>query len=215
MRVLITAGPTREWMDPVRFLSNPSSGAMVLAIASALQKKSASITVVLGPTHLSPPSKIRVVRVETAKQMFSVVKSLLHRSDVFIASAAVGDWRFARTSETKLKKENSSSMTVRLEKNPDILAWVGEGKKKRTSPLCVVGFALETERLKTNAEKKLKRKNLDLIIANGPASFSDDKIHARWIEKNKAIQDLGNLNKKVLAAKLAAWLDKKWMTLNR
>jgi phosphopantothenoylcysteine decarboxylase/phosphopantothenate--cysteine ligase len=209
MRVLITAGPTREWMDPVRFLSNPSSGAMGLNIARALKKNGAFVTVVLGPTRLTPPSGIQVVRVETALEMFAAVKKHLRRTDALIASAAVGDWRFARVAAHKLKK--SASITVRLEKNPDILAWAGRQKNKQPG-LKLVGFALETQRIEPNAAQKLKQKNLDLIIANDPASFGSDTIHTRWLERNKPIQDLGRLKKKSLASKLAKWLETSWKT---
>jgi phosphopantothenoylcysteine decarboxylase/phosphopantothenate--cysteine ligase len=103
---------------------------------------------------------------------------------------------------------------VRLKKNPFILAWVGRENKKRPASLSVVGFALETDRLQSNAQKKMKEKNLDLIIANNPASFAAGHIDAVWIEKNKPPKRLGRFKKKALAARLADWFDKKWTTKN-
>jgi phosphopantothenoylcysteine decarboxylase/phosphopantothenate--cysteine ligase len=199
-------------MDPVRFLSNPSTGALGLAIAETLRARGVRVTLVLGPTHLKPSPVLRVVRVETAREMLGAVRAHLKTADAFIATAAVGDWRFAKTNSRKLKKETAAVLTARLVKNPDILAWVGNEKKRRAAALLVIGFALETDRLRLNAERKRREKNLDLIIANGPASFAADEIHARWIEDNYAMKNLGRLKKTALAARLAAWLDKKWKT---
>jgi phosphopantothenoylcysteine decarboxylase/phosphopantothenate--cysteine ligase len=191
-------------MDPVRFLSNPSSGAMGLEIAKALQKEGARVTVVLGPTHLTYPSKIKILSVVTALQMQSAVKKNLRSSDAFIATAAVGDWRFARIANNKMKKNSAKSMSVTLVRNPDILAMAARRK------LLTVGFALETQNEKKNALEKLRSKKLDLIIANGTDSFSSSSIRPLWIERSGVSKKFPSMSKKTLSRKIAQWLEKSW-----
>lgn len=214
MRVLITAGPTRERMDPVRFLSNPSSGSMGIQLAQALQYRGAKVTLVLGPTHLAVPSKIKTIRVESALQMHAAVKKHIAKADAFVATAAVGDWRFAKVASRKIKK-GVKNISVKLVKNPDILAEVGRmNPHPALSPKgrgrLLVGFALETDNLEKNGLKKLREKNLDLIIANDPASFSSSHIRPLWMERNGNPRRLGKMSKQKLAQKLAQWLLTQW-----
>jgi phosphopantothenoylcysteine decarboxylase/phosphopantothenate--cysteine ligase len=159
--VLVTAGPTREYLDPVRFLSNPASGKMGFELAEEALRRGAEVILVAGPTLLTPPSGARVKPVQTAAQMSKEVENLSRRADVIIMAAAVSDFRFADTSNQKIKKQNIPEM-VRLQKNPDILKKLGSRKGNKI----LVGFAAETQNVKENALRKLKEKNLDMIVAN-------------------------------------------------
>jgi len=161
-RVLITAGPTREPIDPVRFISNRSSGKMGYALASAAARRGAAVTVVSGPTSLSGPAACEVVSVTTAAEMSKEVMSRFGRCDVLIAAAAVADYAPAQAGRTKLKK-GARAITLTLNPTPDILAECG---RRRQPGQVVVGFAAETESLVANARKKLAEKGLDIIVAN-------------------------------------------------
>jgi phosphopantothenoylcysteine decarboxylase/phosphopantothenate--cysteine ligase len=208
-RILVTAGPTRERIDPVRYLTNASSGAMGLEIARACQKN-ASVTVVTGPITQTIPKNLRCVSVESAEQMSKAVKRALPKTDVFIATAAVSDWRVKKASAAKLKRGAKKTLTLSLVANPDILAEAGAWKKKmrRAAPL-LIGFALETNNVARAMKEKLRRKNLDLIIGNSPSSFGSSAISAFWLEKGGSVMKLGVLKKKELAQRLARWINKR------
>ncbi len=171
-RVLITAGPTFEPIDPVRGITNLSSGKMGFALARAAAEAGAQVTLVAGPVHLPTPRHVRRVDVQTAQQMFDAVLPLAAQHQVFVATAAVADWRPLKTSEQKIKKDGSgANATFELTENPDILASVGALAKP---PLCI-GFAAETENLAAHARAKLQRKKAALIVGNiGPATFGRD-----------------------------------------
>lgn len=207
-KILVTAGPTREYWDPVRFLSNPSSGRMGLLLAAALKSAGAKVTVVLGPTTETVPKNIRVVPVVNAVEMSREVLSRLKGVDVFISTAAVSDYRFEKSTRTKIKKKGEGRLRVNLVRNPDILALAGKLKGKKDRPV-LVGFALETERLAVHAGKKLKDKNLDLIVGNDPASFANDMIKPLWIERGFPPLPLPFMGKDGLARKITHWLDKR------
>jgi len=160
MKVLVTAGPTRERIDPVRFISNYSTGTFGYAIAAEALRRGHGVTLVSGPTRIAAPAGVRLVKVESAIAMRREVKKRAGRCDCVIMAAAVCDWRPRRPSRGKIKKRGGR-MSLELEENPDILAELG--RKKRG---ILVGFALETGNLEKNALAKLKRKNLDLIVAN-------------------------------------------------
>jgi phosphopantothenoylcysteine decarboxylase/phosphopantothenate--cysteine ligase len=160
-KVVITAGPTVEPIDPVRFISNRSSGKMGYAIANAAVESGADVTVVSGPTHLDKNSRAQYINVETAHQMFSTTLEQIVDADIFIATAAVADYTPIRPAKQKIKK-NREALTLELEKTKDILQQV-----KLTKPeLFCVGFAAETQNLTENALNKLKKKSLDMVIAN-------------------------------------------------
>ncbi len=161
MKFIITAGPTREFLDPFRFISNPSSGKMGFALARAARKRGGEVVLISGPVNLPPPPGVEFVPVTSARQMRDEVTRHLPGAGAVIMAAAVSDYRPARYSRRKLKK-NQSRLTLDLVCNPDILA--GLGKKKGN--LVLVGFSAETENIVDNAGKKLKSKRLDLIVAN-------------------------------------------------
>ena len=160
--VLVTAGPTREPIDPARFLSNRSSGKMGYGIARAAFRRGAQVTLVSGPTSLGCPAGVKRLEVQTAKEMYDTVLEVSEQADIIIKSAAVADYRPAEQAAHKVKKEEISS-TLFLERNPDILFELGKRKKEGQ---LLIGFAAESRRLREEGEKKLKKKNLDLIAVN-------------------------------------------------
>jgi phosphopantothenoylcysteine decarboxylase/phosphopantothenate--cysteine ligase len=161
-KILVTAGPTREPIDPARFLSNRSSGKMGYAIARAAFRRGARVTLVSGPTSLECPAGVNRLDVETAKEMYSTVLQHAEEADIVIKSAAVADYRPAERATHKVKKEEIS-LTLSLERNPDILFELGKRKKKGQ---LLIGFAAESQRFREEGERKLKKKNLDLIAVN-------------------------------------------------
>ncbi len=160
--LLLTAGPTREVIDPVRYISNRSSGKMGYALAQAATREGAEVTLVSGPVALAPPAVARFIAVETADEMFNAVMQYAAQSDIFIACAAVSDYRVDEVAAHKIKKE-SDTLTLKLVRNPDILATVSALESGR--PFCV-GFAAETRQMEEYARDKLEQKKLDLIAAN-------------------------------------------------
>jgi len=160
--LLVTAGPTREEIDPVRFLSNYSSGKMGYAIAAAASNRGARVVLVSGPVNLPEPHGVETIQVASALEMHQAVMAEAEHADIIIKAAAVADFRPTARGEQKVKKGSSETMTVELQRNPDILAELGEKKGSRV----LIGFAAETEELLNNAREKLTKKNLDMIAAN-------------------------------------------------
>ena len=172
-RVLITAGPTREPIDPVRYISNRSSGKMGFAVASAAAAQGADVTLVSGPVNLADPHGVEVIRVQTARDMYDVTHEHVDKADVFVAAAAVADYRPADVAGQKIKK-NSETMTIELVRAPDILASVAAIDD---GPF-TVGFAAETDKVREYALGKLEKKKLDMIVANrvgGDCGFDVDE----------------------------------------
>ncbi len=161
-RVLVTAGPTEEPVDPVRVLTNASSGKMGYAVARAAQEAGAEVTLVSGPVSLATPAGVARIDVRTAQEMFEAVKKRAPSSDVFISVAAVADYKVKNPSTQKIKKANGRTVTLELAENPDILAYVAGMKD---GPFCV-GFAAESEKLAQHAKEKRAKKNLPLLAAN-------------------------------------------------
>jgi len=161
-RIMITAGATREEIDPVRFISNRSSGRMGFALAEAARERGAEVTLIAGVTSVEPPAGVRVVRALSAEEMHKAVLAEVQNSTVFIGAAAVADYRAARRAEQKIKKSDQA-LTITLEPTPDILAAVS---RARHDGLLVIGFAAESDHVLTHAQDKLARKNLDAIVAN-------------------------------------------------
>ena len=169
-RILITAGPTQEPIDPVRFITNRSSGKMGYALAEAAIESGAQVTLISGPVNIEPPSNCNLVAIKTAKEMYESVMHHIKGADVYIGTAAVSDYSPAHINESKIKKDGSNAaMVLELKENQDILKSVSELEERPY----VVGFAAETDNIIENAEKKLNNKNLDLIVAN---DVSDKEI---------------------------------------
>jgi len=193
-KVLVTAGPTREHIDPVRFITNHSSGKMGFALAEAAKFKGAEVVLICGPNNLKKPQGIKYIEVETAEQMQKAVEADYGDADILLMSAAVSDYQAKEVSPEKIKK-NSSKIALQLKITPDILQLLGKKKSN-----CVhIGFALETENGIANAIKKLKIKNLDLIVLNNPlepgAAFGGDTNIVSLINKNKQVETLPKLPK--------------------
>ncbi|RGX54171.1 MULTISPECIES: bifunctional phosphopantothenoylcysteine decarboxylase/phosphopantothenate--cysteine ligase CoaBC [Anaerotruncus] len=162
VRVLVTAGPTREAVDPVRFLSNHSTGRMGYAVAAAARRRGAEVTLVSGPVSLTPPDGVDVVPVVSAAEMFEAVKDACEEADIIIKCAAVADYRPVNAATEKIKK-SEGGMEIPLERTQDILAWLGEHRRPG-QVLC--GFSMETKDLIEHSRQKLERKNADMIVAN-------------------------------------------------
>ncbi len=178
--VLITSGPTREFLDPVRYLTNASSGAMGFALAAAAKAAGAKVTVISGPTELEPPPGIHIVKIVTALEMRKETLRRSRGAAVIIGAAAVSDWRVARTAAHKIKR-SASSVNLTLIPNPDIIK---DAAAKRRPGQIFVGFALETRHATAHARGKLVRKGLDLVVANGPASLASGRIAATLVAKD-------------------------------
>jgi phosphopantothenoylcysteine decarboxylase/phosphopantothenate--cysteine ligase len=199
-RVAITGGPTREPFDPVRFLSNASTGATAIALAREAALRGADVTLLLGPTLLEPPAGVSVVRVTTAQELLHAALEHGVGADLTIATAAVADWRPSERSASKLRK-NSQELTVQLEPNPDVLAALGE----RKSSTFLVGFAAETDEHEAHAREKLRRKHLDAIAVNDVRDergfgTGENALVLLWGEDGR--RDLGTARKDALAARL-------------
>ncbi|RLB12717.1 MAG: bifunctional phosphopantothenoylcysteine decarboxylase/phosphopantothenate--cysteine ligase CoaBC [Deltaproteobacteria bacterium] len=198
LRIMVTAGPTVEPIDPVRHITNRSSGKMGYAIAKMAKRRGASVILISGPVELQSPRGIKTFMVKTAEEMREKVLENYSDCDVVIKAAAVSDYRPAETSPQKIKKDKDQ-MILRLVKNPDILAELGRKKGQQI----LVGFAAETDELVANARKKLEKKGLDMIVANDvsrkDAGFGTDTNVARLIYRDGRIEDTGFLQKEQLA----------------
>jgi phosphopantothenoylcysteine decarboxylase/phosphopantothenate--cysteine ligase len=196
-KILITAGPTQEPIDPVRFITNRSSGKMGYSLVEAALESGANVTLISGPVNIEPPSNCNFVSIKTAKEMYDAVMHHISGMDVYIGTAAVSDYSPAKASDSKIKKDGSNSpMVLELKENQDILKSVSELEQRPY----VVGFAAETNDLIKNAEKKLSNKNLDLIIANDVSNKeigfdSDDNEVTLITEKEKYLIERQNKRK--------------------
>lgn len=199
-RVVITAGPTREPFDPIRFVSNASSGATGIALAREAALRGAEVTLLLGPTQLEPPAGVETIRFSTAQELYDVAMTRAVGADITIATAAVADWRPAHASLSKLKKAEADLM-VQMARNPDVLAALGERKGKTF----LVGFAAETDNHEANAREKLVRKGLDAIVVNDvrdERGFGDVENALTLLHGSDGRRELGTGEKRVLAARL-------------
>ncbi len=198
VRFLVTAGPTREYLDPVRFISNPSSGRMGYAVAEAALRAGGRVTLVSGPVALVPPAGVRLIEVETAEEMRRAVRDEAAGADVVVMAAAVADYRPARRSRRKLKK-GPSSLSVRMVRTPDILAELG----RRRGKALLVGFAAETGDPAREAARKLAQKGLDLVIGNDVSrrgsGFGSGFNEAVFVGRNGECERLPRMRKERLA----------------
>jgi phosphopantothenoylcysteine decarboxylase/phosphopantothenate--cysteine ligase len=193
-KILVTAGPTIEPIDPVRFISNPSSGKMGFSVARAAEHRGAEVTLISGPTHLADPMNVTTIRVRTAAQMAHQVFQLMENADVIIKSAAVCDYGPKESKAHKVKK-GKSEMVLRLQQNKDILKTLGRKKKHQV----LVGFAAETRDLKKNATQKLAEKNLDIIVGNlvgsADSGFAADTNTVTLFFKDGTAESLPTMDK--------------------
>jgi phosphopantothenoylcysteine decarboxylase/phosphopantothenate--cysteine ligase len=204
MKALVTAGPTREPLDPVRFLSNQSSGKQGYAIADALAQAGATTTLVSGPVEIVAPSRVKLVKVETAREMLAACESALP-ADVAVFTAAVADWRPQTVANNKMKKrENASAPDIKLAQNPDILATIAHGAHR---PRLVIGFAAETENVVAHAQAKRAKKGCDWIVANdvsphtGVMGGDRNAVH---LITEAGVEDWPQLDKREVGTRLAA-----------
>lgn len=197
-QILITAGPTREYIDPVRFLSNDSSGRMGFALAKAARELGFEVTLIAGPVAIEKPKGVHGIAVVTAREMREAALAEAPQSDIIIMAAAVSDWRPARFSKKKLKRTAGASdrRTIELKANPDILAELCRKKRPRQT---IVGFALESDHLEKHAREKLKRKGCDWIVANDVAAIGSNVNSGTLFGANGAAIALPRLPKEDLA----------------
>ncbi len=202
LNILVTAGPTYEAIDPVRYIGNKSSGKQGIEIAKAFHKLGANVSLVLGPCSESIPKDMNTINIETAKDMYREIKKM-NKIDVAICAAAVSDWSIDNPSNMKIKKNNNNKPNLNLSLNPDILEYISN--KKNNRPRLVIGFAAETDNLIKNAQEKLKKKNCDWILANdiskNPEIFGGDNNTISFITKNN-IDKWNTCSKKEVAEKL-------------
>jgi phosphopantothenoylcysteine decarboxylase/phosphopantothenate--cysteine ligase len=202
VHVLVTAGPTREYLDDVRYFSNPSTGAMGFACAEAAARAGHRVTLVTGPSVLPDPRAVKVVRVVTALEMRAAAMKTFGTADAVIATAAVSDYRPARRVKGKIKK-GPVRMTVPLVRTPDILEKMGRRKGTRI----LIGFALESEDEVANALGKLRRKRLDHVVLDSPAAFGADRIDATVLHADGSRESFRRISKKDLAKLLVGLLE--------
>jgi phosphopantothenoylcysteine decarboxylase/phosphopantothenate--cysteine ligase len=199
--ILVTAGRTQEPLDPIRYISNRSSGKMGYALAQAAKRRGAKVTLISGPSALAAPPEVDLVKVETAKEMHSAVKTNFTKADALIMAAAVADFVPSRTASEKIKK-SAGEISLKFKPAVDVLKEMGKRKGKRI----VVGFSLETEEEIRNSKKKLSEKNLDLIVVNNPnlpgAGFEVDTNLVTLIDKNGKATPLPLLPKSEVAEKI-------------
>ena len=208
-QVLVTAGPTREMVDPVRHLTNPSSGKMGYALARVAKRRGAEVTLVSGPTSLNSPYGVKEIRVTTAKEMHQAVVEQMAQVDAVVMAAAVSDYRPKVTASEKIKKSDVNE-SLELERTDDILFQLGELKSNQI----LVGFAAETENVLENAKEKLQQKNLDFIVANdltaASAGFGSDTNEVTILWPGGEVENLPLESKEVIAAHIWNRVERLW-----
>ncbi len=209
-RLLVSAGPTFEALDPVRGITNLSSGKMGFAIARAAREAGAEVTVVAGPVHLPTPRRVARVDVRSALQMHAACVNEAQRADIFIATAAVADWRPAAASDQKIKKDGSGQPpALQFVENPDILAEIAQGPRAKSGALYCVGFAAESHDLLAHAQAKRARKGVPLLVGNiGPATFGQDDNQLLLVDA-QGTQELPRASKLTLARQLVAEISRR------
>ncbi|MFT4577514.1 MAG: phosphopantothenoylcysteine decarboxylase/phosphopantothenate--cysteine ligase [Nitrospinales bacterium] len=199
LRILVTAGPTHEPLDPVRFISNPSSGKMGYAVAERAKARGAEVVLISGPTYLNPPAGVKFESCKTAEDMNSLVQKHFSECDVLVMSAAVGDFTAEKLEKEKIKKQGKEGRTLKLVATKDILMEVSKIKTRQF----VVGFAAETQNLIESALEKLRKKKLDLIVANDISApgigFQSDNNQVTLIDSDGKIENLPRMTKKEIA----------------
>ncbi|MEM6347281.1 MAG: bifunctional phosphopantothenoylcysteine decarboxylase/phosphopantothenate--cysteine ligase CoaBC [Bacteroidota bacterium] len=203
-KVLVSAGPTREALDPVRFISNRSSGKMGYALAKVASQMGAEVTLVSGPTHLDAPARVNLIPVLSAADMLEAIQTKASAQDAIVMAAAVADYTPLKVADQKIKKKTGDDMNIPLKRTLDILRTIGADKPAQQ---VLVGFAMETENELENAQKKLVAKNLDFVVLNSlreaGAGFGHDTNRVTLIHRNKEVQALPLMSKEAVAA--AIW----------
>jgi len=206
MKLLVTAGPTREFIDPIRFISNRSSGKMGYAVARAGVARGHDVTLISGPVHLPPPPGVRLFQVVSAVEMLDCVKKHLRPNDALVMAAAVADWRPKRPAPRKLKKRDPLR-TLELERTRDILLSIRKMKGQRV----FVGFAAETDHVVAEARRKLAEKGLDLIVANdvsrSDAGFDVDTNRTTFLTPGGPPQALPVMSKDRVGMRIVRWIE--------
>ena len=199
LRILVTAGPTHEPLDPVRYISNPSSGKMGYAVAEQAKARGAEVVLISGPTHLKPPMGVGFKACKTAEEMNSMVQECFPKCDVLVMSAAVGDFTAEKLEKEKIKKRSKEGQTLNLVPTKDILMEVSKIKTQQF----VVGFAAETQNLIQSALEKLRNKKLDLIVANDISApgigFQSDNNQVTLVDSNEQVENLPRMTKQEIA----------------
>ncbi|MBI4355511.1 MAG: phosphopantothenoylcysteine decarboxylase [Candidatus Omnitrophica bacterium] len=213
LRIVVTAGPTWEPIDPVRFIANPSTGRVGFAIAEEAKRRGHRTTLITGPTHLTPPAGVRCVRIQTARQMLRQVSRAFPQSDSLVMTAAVGDFRPAQPRRQKVKRRRlAARWSLPLVKNPDILGTLARRKGRRL----VVGFALETHDVLAEAMRKLREKELDMLVANrakpSGEPFGDRPVTGYLLDRRGNIDALRGVTKQRLAKLLLDRVEYLWQT---
>ena len=205
LRILVSAGPTREWLDPVRYLSNASSGKMGFAIAAEAARRGCSVTLVAGPVALETPAGVRRIDVESARELLAVLRREFRRSDALFMAAAVADWRPARRLGGKWRAKDGGAQGARIElvRNPDVVATLARRKGARR----VVAFALETGSGLRRAWGKLVRKNADFIVLNDASVLNSDRATVTILGQDGSVQRVERRTKRAVAAQLVDLVD--------
>jgi phosphopantothenoylcysteine decarboxylase/phosphopantothenate--cysteine ligase len=212
-RVLVTAGPTFEALDPIRGITNHSSGKMGFAIARAAREAGAEVVLVAGPVHQPTPRSVQRVDVKSAREMLAATLAEAPTADVFVATAAVADWRPATQADQKIKKDGSGQApTLSFTENPDILLTVAQGERAKSGRLFCVGFAAESENLAAHAKAKRERKGIPLLVGNiGPLTFGQDDNQLLLVDA-QGEQELPRASKLMLARRLVAEIARRMAT---
>lgn len=197
-KILITAGPTREKIDPVRFITNYSTGKMGYLLAELARKKGYNVTLISGPTFLKPPKGVKIIYIESAAELKEEIFRYIGKADCLIMTAAVGDYRVSQIKKSKIKSKRKINLS--LISNPDILKEAGKKKKNQL----FIGFALETENFVKNGLQKMREKNLDFLIVSNPGFFGEAKGKkiVKLLNKKGEVTDFSLLSKKEIAKKI-------------
>jgi len=202
LHVVVTAGPTREYVDPVRYISNVSSGKMGFEIAAEAARRGCEVTLVAGPVRLDTPAGVKRVDVESAREMLAAVRKAFRSADALVMAAAVADWRPARRLAGKWRKKDDGTDTAVLElvKNPDVLATVARNKGRRV----VVAFALETGDGERRARRKMARKNADFVVLNDASALNAERSSVTILGRDGSRRALARKPKREIAGELIA-----------
>jgi phosphopantothenoylcysteine decarboxylase/phosphopantothenate--cysteine ligase len=205
MHILVTAGPTREYIDPVRFISNSSTGQMGYAVAQAAKKRGHQVTLITGPVELEPPKGVRVIKVTSADEMYRAALKIYPKVDVVVMAAAVGDYKPKIKSRYKIKKDReATAIALELVPNPDIIAQLGRRKKDHQ---LLVGFALEDRAGHDHALEKFSKKNLDIIVLNSPTALGSSTNNVQVYTREYEWQKWPETTKTSLGQKLVKFVE--------